>query len=515
MRGAELRFERLIAAVEAQERPTALVWAWPTERAGAIGEHWGVTFLGGSERERERLLAELRGDPEFQQAPVAGALPRSRDHVVVMPYVPRPLQRALHLDAHRWQVIVKHRRFGGSLYGMAELVRCACEHVGSGKYAFIAPYRHQVKDVAWEPLKALCAGIPGATVNESELRVDLPGGRRLQLYGADNADAIRGTGLDGVVLDEYAYADPEVFGRVIRPALADREGWAIFLGTPHGRNHFAELYDRAVGDREWHAVLYKASDSGVLSAEELAAAQAVMSPDEYAQEFEGVFEGSVRGSYYGALIDEARQAGRIGAVSWQPQIRVSTYWDLGISDATAIIFAQHVGTELHVIDYLEGTGESLAFWAREVQRKPYVYSAHWMPPDARGRELGVGKSMEDLAKELGLRPVRIVPGADVETGIEQARLVLPRCWFDAERCARLIDCLAAYKKSWDAKRQVYQKHPLHDWSSHGADAFRYLAVAQERQARLEAGPARPVYTARGATSNWAQSPWQPLRRWGR
>jgi len=485
------RLERVEEALGAT-RLTALLWAWPTTPERAIGAHWGVTWLGGDERERRRLLAQLRRDPAFQAAPDPQRLPRSRPGLVVMPYIPRPLQGSLHQQRRRLTVVVTHRRFGKTYYAVAELIRAACEHPGPASYAFIAPYRHQVKAVAWDALKTLAGVIPGAMFNESQWRADLPGGRRILLLGADNPDAMRGIGLDGVVFDEYGFADPEVFGSVIRPALADRQGFVIFIGTPNGRNAFAALYDRAAADPDALAVLHKASESGVLSAAELEAARQDMSPDEFAQEFEGAFEGSVRGSYYGPLIEAARAAGRIRPLSHQPQVPVATWWDVGLADSTAIVFTQTVGPEVHVIDYCEGSGEPLTFWAREVLRKPYTYSGHWFPPDVEAREYSTGQSRLDIAKGLGLRPARVVPALGVEDGIEQARVLLARVWFDVERCARLLDCLAAYRKSWDAKRQTYQRHPEHNWASHGADAFRYLAVGVRRaDRREEAGRPKP------------------------
>src|SRR4029453_10557548 len=154
-------------------------------------------------------------------------------------------------------------------------------------------FRNQVKSIAWDALKRIAGVIPGATFNESELRADLPGDRRIQLMGADNPDAIRGVGLDGVALDEYGHMDPEVYPRVVRPALADRQGWTLFIGTPNGRNAFHTVYQRAEQAADSYAVLYRASESGVLLAEELEAARRDMSPDEYAQEFEGSFDSAV------------------------------------------------------------------------------------------------------------------------------------------------------------------------------------------------------------------------------
>ena len=192
-------------------------------------------------------------------------------------------------------------------------------------------------------------------VNEAELRTDFGNGHRITLFGADNPDALRGLYLDGVVFDEYAQMRPRIWSEVVRPALADRHGWATFIGTPMGHNHFYDLYQQAQGDDSWHTACYRASDTAILPQAELDAARAVMAPEQYAQEFECSFESALIGSYYGSYLETAQAEDRITRVPWEPSVPVHTAWDLGISDATAIWFVQPVGRMLHVIDYLEAS----------------------------------------------------------------------------------------------------------------------------------------------------------------
>lgn len=364
---------------------------------------------------------------------------------------------------------------------MNELLKASIEcDRPSPRHAYMAPTYRQAKEIAWDYLKRYARVIPGVEFNESELRCDLPGDRRIRLLGAENYDSLRGIYLDGIVLDEYAYMSPVAYQRVIRPTLVDREGWALFIGTPWGRNHFATQYEQAMTDRESFAAIYRASQTAIIPELELERLRRDMPEEEYDQEFECSWEGAVRGAYYAKELREARESGRVRAVSYQPRFRVDTVWDLGIDDATAIVFYQRAGREIHLIDYLEGSDVGLEFYVRELQRRPYTYGEHWLPHDANARELGTGRSRVDTLKALGLKGPRVLPDIGIEAGIEQARMMFPQCYFDEVKTARLLDCLSAYRKDWDEKKQVYKPHPRHDWASHGADAFRYLACVRGR-----------------------------------
>jgi hypothetical protein len=348
------------------------------------------------------------------------------------------------------------------------------------RFAYIAPTYTQAKDVAWLYLKRYSMAVPGAIVNESELRIDMPGGRRIRLYGADNYDRLRGLYLDGVVCDEFGDMDPRAWQEVIRPALSDRKGWAVFIGTPKGRNHFSELWDQAQRDPEWFTLMLKASQSGLLDAEELADARKTMTEDQYEAEYECSFQAAVIGAYYGREMQAAENDKRISRVPWEPSLPVHTGWDLGIGDSTAIWFAQVVGRELHVIDYLENSGVGLDWYARELDRKPYKYGEHILPHDAEVKELGSGKSRVETLASLGIHRVRVMPARRKEDSINGVRLFIPRCWFDADKCERGINALRNYRKEWDDKRKVFHDRPLHDWASHGSDAFAELAAADLR-----------------------------------
>jgi hypothetical protein len=402
-------------------------------------------------------------------------------------YRARPGQAQLQDDPARFKVVVAHRRFGKTVFAAIELLRGATRtQRWAPRLAYVAPFYRQAKAVVWDYLKHYARAIDGVRFHETELRCDLPNGARISLYGADDPDSLRGLYLDGVVLDEFAQMDPRAWSEVIRPALADRGGWAIFIGTPLGRNSFWRLYEQAKSAPGWSAALFRASATGAIPEAELAAARATMSEEEYMQEFECSFDAAIRGAYYAKEIAAAEAAGRIGRVAYDPRLPVHTAWDLGIGDATAIWFHQLAGREIRLIDYYETSGAGLDHYVRELQRRGYAYGEHVLPHDAHVQELGSGKTRVETLTALGFRP-RVLENHKRDDGINAARLLLARCWFDAEKCARGLEALRNYRCEWDARRQAFRAQPLHDWASHGADAFRYLAMGL-REGRDERMP---------------------------
>jgi hypothetical protein len=362
-----------------------------------------------------------------------------------------------------------------------------------GRFAYVAPYYAQAKDVAWGYLKRYASKVPRVSVNEAELRVDFPTGNRVRLYGADNYDRMRGVYFDGVVLDEYGDMDPRAWSEVIRPALADRNGWASFIGTPKGKNGFYDLVERARSSDEWYLSILRASETGLIPPKELAALRAEMSEDEFAREFECSFDAAVEGAYYARLLLEAEQNGRIGRVPHDPALEVHAAFDLGIADSTAIWLAQFVGREIRLIDYIENDGVALDWYARALRERPYLYAPLILPHDAQARELGTGKSRIEMLESMGFRTT-IAPRLSVEDGIEAVRRMIPQTWIDADKCAAGLRAIREYREKVDPKRKV-SFGPLHDWTSHGADALRYLMTAYE--VPRERKSARAVMNAGG------------------
>lgn len=348
----------------------------------------------------------------------------------------------------------------------------------NGRFAYIAPHYNQAKDVAWTYLKQYTAPLPGVETNESELRIKLPAnGATLRLYGADNYDRMRGVYFDGVILDEYADMDPRAWSEVVRPALSDRKGWATFIGTPKGKNAFQDIWQQAKADPDWFTMMLRASETGLVDAEELADARKAMTPEQYEQEYECSFEAAIVGAYYGRDMAQAASENRIRSVPWEPSEPVYTAWDLGLDDATAIWFAQIIGSEIRIIDYYETNNTALRDIPRVLlNEKPYTYAEHYLPHDVEIRELMTATSRKDSLEKLGVRPISVAPRVSVEEGINAVRNILPKCWFDDKKASRGIDCLKQYQREWDEKLKVFRQRPLHDWTSHGADAFRYLAM---------------------------------------
>ena len=394
---------------------------------------------------------------------------------IVIPYEPRPLQEKIHNELKRFNVICCHRRFGKTVFAINHLIMTACE-ITNSRLAYIAPTYRQGKAVAYDYLKEYTDPLMklGGKRHETELKVDLWNGSRIQIFGSDNPDALRGLGFDGVCMDEYALMSPRVWTEVVRPAVADKLGYVIFIGTPMGHNQFWDVYDLAKrrGGKDWYAQLYRASETEIIAEDELEEARLTMPEDQYEQEFECSFQAAVSGAYYGKQIQKAEKENRITDVHYDASNDVETWWDLGIGDSTSIWFAQRVGKEIHLIDYYESSGESLAHYAGVLRDKGYKYGRHVAPHDITTRELGTGKSRLEVAYELGL-DFEVCPRLEVDHGIEAVRNNLDNCWFDKNRCKYGIDCLRQYRKQFDDRMQTFKNKPLHDWASHGADAFRY------------------------------------------
>jgi len=413
---------------------------------------------------------------------------------VTIPYKPRTLQAEMHNSLKRWNVLVMHRRFGKTVWAVNHLIRFAltCE-LPRPRVAFIAPTFTQAKRLAWDYVKFYAGVIPGVSFNETELRLDFPNGARLTLLSAENPDALRGIYLDLAVFDEFGMQNPRVWGEVVRPALSDREGAAVFLGTPAGHNHFFDLLETAKqqteeGSEQWYWKVVKASESGLVKDTELQAAQDQMTPEQYEQEYECSFTAAIIGAYYAKLLTNADDDGRITQVPYDPSYPVHTAWDLGINDSTAIWFAQIFrGGAIHVIDYYENGGVGLQHYADVLNKKDYNYGDHLAPHDIEVRELGSGKSRIETAFSLGIR-FKVIPRMKVADGINAARMLIPKCYFDRDKCHEGLEMLRQYRQEYDERKKTFRDHPRHDFTSHSADAFRYLASGLENRTNYTKPP---------------------------
>ena len=394
---------------------------------------------------------------------------------IVIPYAPREQQTAIHnaIDASRFTVVVAHRRMGKTVSAINHLIKAAIEcDKPNPRFAYIAPTYGQAKRVAWDYLQEYTRPL-GATYNVSELRADF-WGRRISLYGSDNPDSLRGQYFDGVVIDEVGDQNPKIWNEIVRPALADRLGWALFIGTPKGNNHFYELRNRAADEPDWKLLEFRASETGVLPADELKAALKEMGQDKYDQEFECSFNAAVEGSYYGQIINTLEADGRITDFPRDDLCKSFVAWDLGMGDSTALWVAQVAGKEVHILECIENHGVGLDWYVSWLRENNYQHFDQILPHDVEVRELGTGKSRKEVLQEAGLN-ITVCPRLSVADGIQAVRRLLPRCWFHT-RTRNGINALRNYRREYDEKRQVFYDKPMHDWSSHFSDAMRYLAI---------------------------------------
>jgi len=425
---------------------------------------------------------------------------------IEMDYCPRQVFEDFHDRQERWSVIVAHRRCGKTVLCINDLIyRALIEDKEDGRYAYVAPYMSQAKTIAFDYLLKYSRPVM-AKSNQAELWVELINGARIRLFGADNPDALRGLYLDGVVLDEYADMKPSIFGAVLRPLLADRKGWCTFIGTPKGHNAFWEVYNNATKDPSWYVKVLRASQTGLLDQAELDDAAKTMTQDQYLQEFECDFESAILGAYYGKEMRQLTDGGRITEVEYDPLFPVHTAWDLGYSDDTAIWWYQVVHGEIRLLDYHSSNGQPVAFYAGIIQAREeergYVYGTHWLPHDARAKTLSSNRSViEQLGDKIPLKTIKITPNLKLQDGIQASRLALTRAWFD-HKCTDGIECLRQYQREYDEDKKVFRDKPRHDWTSHGADAFRYLAIVWKDEAKIvdPEAPIRGVFVGKTEVS---------------
>ena len=302
-------------------------------------------------------------------------------------------------------------------------------------------------------------------------------GAVFQCGGADNQDSWRGGYADECTIDEYDDTPVSMVPLVIEPMLADRDGVLVRSGTPKGRGLLQAAYDRARTTPGYSSYLLDYTKTGVLSDEAIGRLRQEMTEEEFAQELGCSFETPNSGTYYGRMMQDAEDEGRICNVPHEPTLRVWTSWDLGIDDSTAIWFLQTTRSgEWRLIDYIEGSGESLEYYVRLMQQRGYAYERHLLPHDAEVRELGSGRSRTETLHGLGVKPTRVIRQHNVADGINAVRMVLPRCWFDAAKCALGIRALRNYRREWNENAQTWRSNPVHDHASHGADSMRYMAL---------------------------------------
>lgn len=413
----------------------------------------------------------------------------SEEGEIRVDYVPRSQFIPFHERSQRFACMVAHRRAGKTVASVNEAVaRAIYSRKKRPRYAYVGPLLKQAKKIAWEYLKEYTRGLESKKPSESELTIRLKHNEaEIGVYGADNPDSFRGQYFDGVILDEYGDMSPSIWGKVLLPTLADRKGWAVFIGTFKGKNHFYKVFRRSQGldlrpgeDPEyfrtnWFNLLLRADESGILSAEELELQRMEQDEEEFQQEYLCNPNAAVKGTYYAKIIAGLETEGKIYAdVSWEPDQPVEVVFDLGYTDSTAAWFFQRRPGGLAIIDYMEAHSQALRFYFDALQDKGYRYKHVWLPHDAKAKSLQTGRSTIEQFMQEGF-PVRIVPNLGLQDGISATRKMLPNCYFSS-KCEEGVEGLRAYKRAFDDERKVFSDHPQHDWASHPSDAFRYLSL---------------------------------------
>lgn len=383
-----------------------------------------------------------------------------------------------------------HRRGGKDDIILRWTSVAAFQRVAS--YWHMLPQANQARKAIWEAvnphtgIRRIDEAFPlplRARTREQEMAITFVNGSTWQVVGSDNFNSLVGSPPAGVVFSEYALADPASWA-MIRPILAENGGWSVFISTPRGRNHFAKLIEMAEADPNWFAQRLSADKTNVFTEEQLETERRELCAEHgdeigtamWRQEYFCSFDAAVIGSYWGSLMEQAHNDGRICSLPYDPTRPVHTVWDLGMRDHTTVWFFQLVGGWINCIDFLANTGQGLGWYVNKLREKPYTYGKHCLPHDVKVQELGTGLTRQETLHGLGLT-CEVVPSLDLMDGINAARLIIPRCRWDAEKCRSGVEALKLYRSKWDAEHKVLSQKPIHDWTSHPADAFRYLAIS--------------------------------------
>lgn len=414
-------------------------------------------------------------------------------------YAPRPQFIEFHSRSARWAILVCHRRAGKTVAAINDLIAKALHtEKPHARYAYIAPLYGQAKSIAWDYLVQFTTGLR-TYMNVSELTVELYNGSRIRLFGGDNPDALRGIYLDGVVLDEPAQMKPRLWTEILLPLLSDRKGFAVFIGTPAGKNSFFEMvqYAQARPD-EWFSMVMRASDSGIIDDEELARLREQMDEDEFNQEFECSFDAAIKGSYYGKVVNEMDADGRLlDDIPTDPTKPTHCALDLGFRDDTAGWLWQLTPGG---VNYLRAFSVS-GFAIPDIHALLLEHGFNgvlWLPHDAMARSLQTGRSVMEQFVSLGHRP-RLVPPLGLQDGIQAVRNVLSHKGTRISKtgCEEGIEATRQYQRKWNEKSGAFSQAPDHNWASHYADGLRYSALAI-RPPKTKAPTMAPVVSpARG------------------
>ena len=426
-------------------------------------------------------------------------------------YRPREFFRAFHSRGQRWAILVAHRRAGKTVAVVNDLIEKASYNTRPDpRYAYIAPFLKQAKDIAWTYLKNFSAPF-APKINESSLFVELtalPNNPRITIYGADNPDSFRGLYLDGAVLDEFGNMRNSVFKEILLPALIDRRGWCVLMGTPNGPNHYRDMWYEYREDPTWFSCFLPVSATNLISEQDLAMMRKMMDPEQYAQEMECSFEASVRGAIYARQMEEMERDRRIGDYPAQKGIPVHVIADLGFRDLTVMGFYQERPDGVLLDKVYAANLQPISHYIQQIDDY-FRESGHrrgeiWLPHDARAKSLQTGKSIVELFMQRKYRP-RIVPELSLIDGIAATRELFPVVFMNKEHTKDHVLAMKSYHRKYDEERQIYLDEPVHDWSSHYADMHRYMSLVANRKSVSKGRPIASFLAEEGAQATYSFS----------
>jgi len=389
--------------------------------------------------------------------------------------------------------VIWHRRAGKDKTFINILAREAFKRVGT--YFYILPYYKQARLIIWEGMDAngfrFIDHIPHELVkrkDSQQMVLEVSNGSIIRILGSDNIDSIVGSNPVGVIFSEFSLHKPLAWN-YLRPILLENKGWALFNGTPRGKNALWKMYRTAKKDPSWFSELLTVDDTRrhdgkpiVTRADIESERQNGMPEELIQQEFYCSFEAGLVGSILGDLMQHAHEDGRIIRVPWEPSLPVSTSWDLGFDDTNTVWFNQFAGREVRMIDCYANNRKPAGHYVNMLHDKPYTYEQHFFPHDLEVHEYSTGETRRETFEKLGLKNIITIPKMKVadKYGISEGhnamRQLIPRCWFDREKCDDGIEGLKSYRREYDQVKQQFSDQPVKDWAKHYADAFRQLAA---------------------------------------
>ena len=408
-------------------------------------------------------------------------------------WVPRdyqmPVMQAMQGGIRR-ACLVWHRRAGKDSYCLNYTAMASQQRVGT--YIHFLPFATQARRVIWNGVdkagrRMIDQAFPKevrVNTRENDMSIEFRNGSFWYCAGSDNYESLMGTNPIGVIFSEFAIGDPMAW-ELIRPILAENDGWAIFPFTPRGENHGYDLYEMARTNPDWFCELLplEATNAYPISVveDEIAAG---MDPELARQEFHCSFQAPRMGAFFGPEMEAAELQKRVTAVLYEPSLLVHTAWDLGVHDDTAIILFQLLGREIRIVDFIHDRGKGFEFYVDLLKKRKELHRFAWgdfcLPHDIVVQEMGSGltrlRSLKNLMEGQGVANWKTGFAMKYPETLVPIRQALPRTWFDGVKAGPLVKALKAYHRKYDEKKHMYLDKPEHDWSSHRVDAFREMAI---------------------------------------